>query len=435
MKIKNFTRKITKNQFLCASVYSGISSVIKILTSLIIGKIIAILAGAEGMVLYGQLLSFVVIVTVFSGGAITQGIVKYVAEYNVEHKEKIPLLLSTSFKLTLYFSLFIGVILVLFSNYISQKIFYSSKYYLVFIVFGVTIVFFSLNSFLLTIVNGFKEFKKFNLINILLNIISLVLTIILAFFFNVYGALLSVVLNQSIIFFVTIYLLRNEVWLVKQNFNLPIDKVQLKLLGGFALIAIISSALTPVCTIIIRSNIIKEVSLSDAGLYEFAFRISGAAVMFFTMTISTYYLPRISEITKKEELFLEIKKTYIIVLPVVSFFLILIFSLKKYIIILLGSNDFIASESLFLFFLVGVFFKTATQIIGFVFLSKARIKTVIFIEVVFNLLFTYLSLVLIKSHGLIGSVWAFCVSNIIYFILVLLLFYFSFVFSNKSFKY
>jgi PST family polysaccharide transporter len=432
MKIKNHAQKISSNQFVSASFYSGISSVIKILTSLVIGKIIALLAGAEGMVLYGQLLSFVVIATVFSGGAISQGIVKYIAEYNAVDKEKIPALLSTAFKVTLYLSLFIGGMMIFFSNYISQKIFYSSKYYLVFIVFGITIAFYSLNSFLLTIINGFKKFKKFNLINIFLNIISLILTIILTFFFNVYGALLSVVLNQSLIFFVTIYILRKEVWLTKQNFSLPIDKVQLKLLLGFALIAIMSSALTPICTIIIRSNIIKQVSLFDAGLYEFAFRITGAAVLFFTMTISTYYLPRISEITQKQELFSEIKKTYIIVLPVVVVLLLTIFFLRKYIILVLASNEFLGAESLFLFFLVGVFFKTATQIIGFVFLSKARIKTVIFVEVVFNLMFTYLSILLIKSNGLIGSVWAFCISNIFYFFLVLILFYFSFVFNNKS---
>lgn len=432
MRIKNYVQNISNNQFISASFYSAISSLIKILTSLVIGKIIALLAGAEGLVLYGQLLSFVVIVTVFSGGAITQGIVKYIAEFNVLNKEKIPILLSTALKFTLYLSLFLGIILILFSNYFSQKIFHSSKYYLLFIIFGITITFNSLNTFLLTILNGYKEYKKFNLLSIYINSIGLLLTIIFAFFFNVYGALMSVVLNQSLIFFVTIYNLRKENWLVKQNFNLPIDFMLLKLLLGFALIAIMSTALTPLSSIIIRNNIIQKVSMFDAGLYEFAFRITSAAVLFFSMTVSTYYLPRISEITSKKELFLEIKKTYLIVLPIVFFCLTIIFLFRKYIILILASKEFLASESLFIFFLVGVFFKTATQIIGFVFLSKAKIKTIVFIEVFFNVTFTFLSLQLINSNGLIGSVWAFCICNIFYFILVFILFYYTFILNNKT---
>jgi len=434
MKMKNYFQNLFNNQLVSASFYSAFSSIIKILTSLVIGKLIAILAGAEGLVLYGQLLSFVVIITVFSGGAITQGIVKYIAEYNAIAKEKIPVLLSTALKLTLYLSVFLGLIMIVFSDYFSQKIFDTSKYYLVFIVFGITITFYSLNTFFLAILNGFKEYKKFNLIGIYINSIGFLLTIIFAYGYNVYGALMSIVLNQSLIFFATLYFLRKENWWIKQNFNLPFDFKQLKLLLGFALIAILSTALTPFCTIIIRNAIIQKVAMFDAGLYEFAFSISSAAVLFFSMTVTTYYLPRISEITSKKLLFLEIKKTYKMVLPVVFCCLSIIFLFRKYIILILACKEFLASESLFLFFLVGVFFKTATQIIGFVFLSKAKIKTVIFIEVVFNVTFTLLSLQLINSDGLLGSVWAFCICNIFYFILVLILFYATFVFNSKTSK-
>ena len=107
MKLLFYFDKIKKSEFLNASFYSAISSVIKILTSLLIGKIIVHYADAEGIVLYGQLLNFVVIISVFCGGAISQGLIKYVAEYNAVEKEKIPALLATSFKFTLYVSFFI----------------------------------------------------------------------------------------------------------------------------------------------------------------------------------------------------------------------------------------------------------------------------------------------------------------------------------------
>ena len=429
--MKKKINKIINNPFVNASFYSAISSVIKILTSLLIGKIIAQMSGAEGMVLYGQLLSFVVILNVFSGGAILQGITKYVAEYNNQDKNKIPVLLSTALKVSLYLSLFFGALMILFSKLISKLILYTEEYYLVFVVFGITISFFTINNFLLAILNGYKEYKKFNVINIILNISSLIITVVLSFFLDVLGTLLSVVVNQSIILIISLYFLRNENWLRKENFNLSINKTQLKLLLGFAIVAILSTALTPISSIIIRNNIISSVSLFDAGLYEFVFRISGAVIMFFTLTISTYYLPRISEINNKKELLLEVKKTYIIVIPVIFVLLLIVYFLRDFITIILASREFLVASNLFIYVLIGVFFKVITQIVGFVFLSKAKIKEVIIIEVLFNICFTIMSIFLVNRIGFVGAVMAFLICNILYFIGVLSLFLNTFVFKKS----
>lgn len=429
--MKKKINKIINNQFVNASFFSAISSVIKILTSLLIGKIIAQLSGAEGMVLYGQLLSFVVILNVFSGGAMLQGITKYVAEYNIKDRNKIPVLLSTSLKVSLYLSVFLGLFMIIFSKSISKLILFTDTYYLVFVVFGITISFFTVNNFLLAILNGHKEYKKFNIINIILNVSSLIITVILSYFLDVLGTLLSVVVNQSLILIISLYFLRNENWLIKENFNLAISKSQLKLLSGFALVAVLSTAITPVSSIIIRNNIISSVSLFDAGLYEFVFRISGAVILFFTLTISTYYLPRISEIDNQKELLSEVKKTYLIVIPVVFFLLLSVYFLRDFITILLASREFLVASNLFIYVLIGVFFKVSTQIVGFVFLSKAKIKEVILIEILFNICFTILSVVLVNNIGLVGAVIAFLISNILYFIGVLFLFLNTFVFKKS----
>lgn len=425
--MKTLIKKFTNNQFINASFYSAISSVIKIVTSLLIGKLIANLSGAEGMVLYGQLLSFVVIMNVFSGGAINQGITKYVAQYNSQEKNLTPALLSTSLKITVFLSLLLGLLMIVFSKFISKQILYDEKYFLIFVFYGITIIFFSLNNFLLSILNGYKEFKKFNVLNIILNIFSLLITIALSFTLNIFGTLLSVVISQSVIFIISLFYLRKEHWFKRSNFNLPINKVQLKLLSGFALIAILSTAITPISSIIIRNNIIDQLSLFDAGLYEFAFRVSTVIIIFFSLTISTYYLPRISEISVKKELYLEIKNTYLIVIPVAAILLLIIYFSRDLIILILASSDFKLASPLFIWILIGVFFKISTQIVGFVFLSKAKIKSVIIIEILYNIILTGLSIVFVQKYGLVGAVVAFCISNILYFIVVQALFYFNFV--------
>ena len=432
MKLLFYFDKIKKSEFLNASFYSAISSVIKILTSLLIGKIIVHYADAEGIVLYGQLLNFVVIISVFCGGAISQGLIKYVAEYNAVEKEKIPALLATSFKFTLSVSLFIGLILVLFSKYISQQILFAEKYSSIFVVFGLTLVFYALNTYFLSVLNGYKQFKKFNLINIILNIISLLLSLILSYYFNVYGILLSVIVSQSFLFFITIYLLKNENWFQLQNFKNPINLSILKLLLRFALVAILSTALAPISALIVRDHLIVKTSVDDAGMYELAFRIANAVIMFFTLTISTYYIPRISEINTKSELLKEVKKTYILVMPIIIVLLIGVYFTKELIILILAKANFLRAASLFGFVLFGVFLKVITQIVGFVFLAKAKIKTVIALEVALNIFITLLSIYFINIYGLLGSVYAYCITNLIFLVIVLALFFLTFVSNKKS---
>ena len=430
MKLLFYFDKIKKSEFLNASFYSAISSVIKILTSLLIGKIIVHYAGAEGIVLYGQLLNFVVIISVFCGGAISQGLIKYVAEYNSIEQQKIPALLATSFKFTLYSSLLIGVILILFSKFISDQILYDDKYSSIFVVFGLTLVFYALNSYLLSVLNGFKEFKKFNFISIILNIISLILSLFLSYYFNVYGILLSVIISQAFLFFVTVFFVKDEPWFQIQNFKNSVDLSILKLLSRFALVAILSTALAPISALIVRDHLILKTSIEDAGMYEFVFRIANAVIMFFTLTISTYYIPRISEIVTKNELLKEVKKTYILVVPIITVLLVGVYFTREFIILLLAKASFLRASSLFSFVLFGVFLKVITQIVGFVFLAKAKIKTVIAIEVLLNIFITVLSIYFINTFGLLGSVYAYCLTNIIFFIGVLVMFYYTFISKN-----
>ncbi len=425
--IKKTVRKIKANQFINASFFSAISSAVKIATTLIIGKIIALKSGAEGIAIFGQMLNFVAIIMVLAGGAINEGITKYTSEYRGAKTNDLKNLLSTSLQYILYSSLIIGIPLIIFSKTIASIILHRPDYYSVFVLFGFTIVFYGLNNFLLSIISGHKDFKKFNLINIFNNIFSLLLTSILIYFFGIYGVLVGVVVNQSVVFVFTLFFLKNEIWLVKDNFINKFNNEKFKFIFGFAILALLTTAITPLVSILIRGMIIQKTSLIDAGYYEFVSRISTTGIMFFALTVSSYYIPRLSEISNKRELLNEVKTTYKIIIPIITIILISIYLLRFIIIKLLATNDFLQSESLFSYQLIGVFFRIAAQITGFVFLAKARIKTVITLEILLNIVYVTLSLIFIEKWGLVGSVYAFATYNFIYLIIVLLVFYKKFV--------
>ena len=78
------------------SVLTAISTIITVISAFVINKVVAMYAGPTGLALIGQLKDFVTMITNISNGAITQGIVKYTAEYEtIEKKQKIFSLISS----------------------------------------------------------------------------------------------------------------------------------------------------------------------------------------------------------------------------------------------------------------------------------------------------------------------------------------------------
>lgn len=421
----SFKEKILQfksNPFLGASLYSAAAAAIKISTTLVVGKIIALKTGAEGIAIYGQILNFVVIILVLSGGAINEGVTKFVSEFRLLKNNNLSNLLSTTLRYTIFCSIIVALLLIIFSSSLSVFVLNDEQYRYVFVLFGFTIIFYNINNMLLAILNGFKQYKNFNFISICNNFLSLFLTLILVVLYNLKGALIAVVLNQAIVLLLTLFLLRKQLWLTVANFSNKFNTVTFKLLFSFALLSILSTAVNPVVLILIRNEIIDAMSLKSAGYYEFVSRISSTSILFFSLTVTSYYLPRISEIRQKKELFTEIKNTYKIIAPAIFVLLSLIYILRYTIIEILATADFYESEGLFFFQLLGVFFKICAQVLGFVFLAKAKIKILISLEFILNIIYLMLSIFLIKKFGLIGTSYAFAIYNLIYLIIVILIF-------------
>lgn len=428
--MNHLINKVLKNPFVNASLYSGVAAILKIGTALLVGKIIAEISGATGILLYGQLLSVVLIVTILSGGAFNQGFIKYIAEYNITDKEKIPKLISTAFKSTVGLSIIISLILIVLSPYLASEVLYDVKYTSIIVVLAVFLIFYTLNNFMLSVLNGFQKFKKISFLNITLSTTGLILTLILSYYLEIYGALLSVVMSQSIVFFVTLFFVRKEFWFSRHFFNEKINYQELVKLLKYGIMAILATVTPAVTAILIRNFITGELSQFDAGIYEFTMRIANSALMLFSMTVSIYYIPRLSEIMDFSNLLKEIRKTLYIVIPLTLITLSSTYFLRDYVILILGSEELLAGSSLIIYILVGVFLKICTQVVGFVFVAKAKIKSIIIIEVLFNICFTLLSIYLVRLYQIEGAVAAFAICNFFYMIGVYITF--KNVFNGKT---
>ena len=209
------------------SILSFIATTIKIVSGLVINKAVATYIGPAGLALMGQFQDFSRLVMTAAQGAINNGVIKYVAEYGKDNA-RIPILFSTASKISLFSSILVGIVIILFSNYASLNFLKSEDYSYIFVIFGFTIVLFVINSLLLSILNGLKEIKTWVMINIIQSIYSLIFTTLLIIYLGLDGALIALVTNQSVVFLIALWILRKHPVINLENFKGTFDKSEVK---------------------------------------------------------------------------------------------------------------------------------------------------------------------------------------------------------------
>lgn len=391
---------------------TAVSTVIKIITAFLVNKIIAVYVGPSGLAIIGQFQNFIAIVSTFANGSINNGIVKYTSEYYDDNEKRINIL-STSIYISIICSIIVSFLIILFHDYLAKSLLNDVKYSSIIFIFGFTIIIFSLNSFFVSVLNGYKEIRKFIILNILSSIVGLIFTAALATLFGLYGALLSIATAQTVVFFVTIFFVTNSSWFKWSNFIRGVDKESLLKLSKFSLMAIATALTSPVSQIVIRDYITHTISLDAAGFWQGVWRISDIYLMFVTTSLSVYYLPRLSEIKEDSELRHEIFNGYKIILPTVAAIAFIVFLIREPIIHILFTDKFIQMKDLFAFQLIGDFLKIATWLLGFIMIAKSMTRWVIFVEVFFSLSFVLLTIFFTSNNGLIGVTYAFALNYLL----------------------
>ncbi|CAA6812495.1 MAG: Polysaccharide biosynthesis protein [uncultured Sulfurovum sp.] len=407
------------------SILTAISTIIKVISGFLITKIVAVHLGPSGLAIIGQLQNFVNMVSNLSNGAITKGIIKYTADsHTIKEKQS---LFSTSLKISVLTGFIISLFLGLFSKYIALELFGNSDLQSVIYVFSVSIIFYSLNTLLMSILNGQKEIKKYILSNISNSLVSLFLIIFLTISIGLEGALYGLVTSQSIVFFVTLFFVAKSEWFSLEYFNQEFNLKIAKKLSHYSFMAAISIIFSIGSILYVRSYIGNNISWDNAGYWQGIMYISDAYLLIVTMSLSVYYLPRLSEIDNNTELLMEVLNGYKFILPFIILIALLVFVSKSYIVDILFTESFYPMIELFKWQLIGDVIKISAWLLSYVFLAKAMTKLFVYTEILFSILFVILSILAIEQFGLIGVTYAFTLNYIFYLITMIILY-------NRNFK-
>ncbi|EPT9380105.1 TPA: O-antigen translocase [Proteus mirabilis] len=375
------------------SILNGIAVFTKMVTMFILNKILAIYVGPSGYAVIGQFQNFIQMITSFSGGAINTGIIKCTAQYHNE-PEKQKIVWKTSGSLVFTLSICFSILIILFRTTLSNYIFDSLEYQSVFIWFSIFLILFNFNALFLSILNGKKEIIKLVFANIIGSLFSLIVTSLLAIQYGLYGALIALSIYQSITFIITFSLCIKSSWFKVNYLFGKINKSIAKDLSSFMLMALVSAICVPISQIAIRYYIMIKYGLDFAGYWDAMVRLSAAYLMFITTTLSVYYLPRLSELQKVDEIKNEIYQGYKFIFPLSLICGLIIYLFRDFIIQLLFSTSFLPMKELFLWQMIGDSLKIGSWLLAFLMLSKAMTKLFIITEILFafsSVLLTILS--------------------------------------------
>ncbi|WP_298346390.1 O-antigen translocase [uncultured Algibacter sp.] len=395
----------------------------RVLAGILTSKAIAIFIGAEGLALIGNLRNFVGSFQTVATLGLYKGVVKYVSEFK-ENTVKLSKTLST-----VYYVGFIATITVSFfcyfkSEWINNIIFPTyNDYAYVIRIFAIVLPFYALNMFTFSIMNGFSKYKILIIINIIGQILSVAIALLLIYQNKIDGALISVVIAESLIFLITLVGIINRKSLIKHIKVSHVSLEILKKLSPYSLMAFFSAVLLPLVAIIIRSYIIENIGYKDAGFWEAMTRISNYYLMFVSSLIALYLLPRFSEISSTRAFKKEVVSFYKTIIPVLSVGLLLIYLLKHYIVVTVFSKEFEPVEDLFLFQLLGDFIKILSIIIAYQFLAKKMFWHYILTEAFLIIILYTTSIYFIDMlNNIKGAVIAHFISYVMYYGIILLIF-------------
>ena len=406
--------------FIKTSFLSGISTAISLLARLISTKIVAVYLGTNGMFLMGQLKDFLRLGNTIGSFGIENGIVKYVSEYDND-KSKLSNIIGTSFKINFTSALIFSGLIIIFKNQIADflQINFSENFYFLILIFSIISA--SIHTCFLSIYNGLNKIKLYVLVNIISNIISAIILVILVLEMEIIGAFYALAINQifslliNVIFFF-IYKPFEIGWVFKKFIY-----DNLKKLSSFSIMAVVGPTCLIISTFIVRDFIFAEFGSDYAGSWEAMWRISAIYLLFLITTFKFYLIPTFSKLDDNE-LKKEVFKIWKVVIPIIIIITAGVYITKDLIINILLSKEFILINAIIFFHLLGDIIKINCWVLGNIMISKADTKSFIFFQIEWSVVFVALTYLFIGKYGFVGVSISYFITYIIHFSLLNLYF-------------
>lgn len=403
---------------------------IRLIVSVFVQRVLAIMVGEAGIANIGQVRNLMVMLTSTSTLGIFNGVVKYVSEFK-ERKEDLAQFFSTVFVFLIVGSIGSSIILLVGANYFSNYLFDTDEFIYVFQFLAVIMPFIAVNRAANGIVNGLSDYKRYAKIDLISYLLATVALLLGLYTQNLDGVIIAIAL-APVIQLVVLALVFGKV--LKKHLNFKSIRLNLSFrnkLLAFTVMSFVSSFLLSYIEINIRTTITDDININEAGYWTAMTFISKNYMVFATGLFTLYVIPKFANIHDKIDFKNEVLNIYKTILPIFGLGMVLVYLFRN-IIIEIIYPDFTGMEPLFKWQLMGDFIRLGALVLAHQFLAKRLVKSFVVTEIISLVLFFVLAKVFIQYYSTEGVVIAHFVRYIIYFVIVVFVIKANFKFISKN---
>ncbi|NHN27576.1 oligosaccharide flippase family protein [Flavobacterium jejuense] len=375
-------KKTYKNILLATSIFGSVQ-VITLISSFVKHKLLSILIGVGGYGIYGILNSTVDLIKSITGFSIENSAVKAIASEKNTKRNNANIVIKLCL-LTAFLGCFITI---LFSSFISEYIYSTNKKWYLIAFLGVAVFLKQITGAFTAILQGKSKLRQLANSNLISNVLSLIIIIPFFYFFKknfIVPAIIITAFVNVIIYW--IYVKKNISFDIKISYKEAIrNGKEIIFFGGLLMMM---SFLPLLVNYAMQVIINYEDGINMLGLYNVSILILNTYVGFLFSAMATEYYPRLVTLDYSNEKLSETVRqqailTVLLIVPVILVFI----AFGEQIIILLFSKDFTSAYSLLKWAVVGMFFKSISFSIGYLFIAKADSKVFMKTSLGFNVLY------------------------------------------------
>jgi PST family polysaccharide transporter len=411
------------------SVLNGVVILVRAISAVIVNKLVVVCLGPSGLLFLGNLKNIYTILQQICGAGVYEGIVKYTSG---EYRNRVSQVLQAGFSLMIIGLVIAALLFGFFSSYIFEllNLTQDESSLKIWLSLGValSLICFVFHNLLQSFFHGKMEYKMVVLTSAISVMLTLILSVLLIYFFGKKGVVASVLLPSVLSFLSYLFFTKSTSQFLKIFKKSTFDIVMIKPLISYTLMSVLAAIVFPSVLLFIRFFLTINTGLEMASYWEgyskLSIFISGLAIS----SISLYYLPKLSQTSTS----LEIRSVVLWGLKFILFIavpsLVMLYFFGSRLIPLLYSDAFLSAFFLLKWELLGTALKLFSFAISFLMIAKKMTKTFVVSETFSGIFFLLLSLFLIKHIGVEGASMAYAGTYFVYSIWVL-------VYFNRKFKF
>ena len=400
------------------SLFGGVQ-VFQILIQIIRSKFVAVLLGPAGMGITGLLTTTLGLIGGLTNFGLGTSAVKDISMANSSGNETRIALVSVVLQRVVWISGILGAIITLvLSPWLSQLTFGNRDYTFAFVWLSITLLFNQLSVGQLVLLQSMRKLQYLAKANLYGSILGLFITIPLYYKFRMDGIVPGIIVTSVLSLFLSWFYARKiDIQPIKVSKIRTIAESKNMLTMGFVIS--ISNLINLGVSYIVRIFIGRHGSIEDVGLFNAGFVIINTYVGLIFTAMGTDYLPRLSAVSgsnslSKNAMNQQAEVALLILAPILIVFLVFV----NWAILLLYSKLFIAVNTMIYWAALGMFFKSTSWAIAFIFLAKGTSKLFFWSELIANTYTLILNLLGYYYLGLTGLGLSFMLGYFLYLIQV-----------------